>query len=145
MFLARCAQSANFLTTRLHRFKLRARPNVAFLCGSIPTAPWRPTPRTGRSRDRGGRRQGSSGSTAGKTETQNRLFDSCGRSNAVCKSLHSLDVDTCVFGGHPRNNAPSLAPIDRDAAAIVNPRNAMAQTPSAAARYRPSPSILDSS
>jgi hypothetical protein len=29
MFLARCAQSANFLATRLHRFKLRARPNGA--------------------------------------------------------------------------------------------------------------------
>jgi hypothetical protein len=35
---------------------------------------------------------------------------------------------------HPRNNAPSLTPIDREAAAIVNPRKTMAQTPSAAAR-----------
>jgi hypothetical protein len=35
---------------------------------------------------------------------------------------------------HPRKRVPNLEPIDREAAAIVNPRNTMAQTPRAAAR-----------
>jgi hypothetical protein len=35
---------------------------------------------------------------------------------------------------HPLNNVPSFAPMDREAAAMVNPRKIMAQTPRAAAR-----------
>jgi hypothetical protein len=35
---------------------------------------------------------------------------------------------------HPLNNVPSFAPMDREAAAMVNPRKIIAQTPRAAAR-----------
>jgi hypothetical protein len=35
---------------------------------------------------------------------------------------------------HPLNNVPSFAPMEREAAAMVNPRKIIAQTPRAAAR-----------
>jgi hypothetical protein len=93
MFLARCAQCANFLATRLHRFKLRARPNGArgFLMRVNPYGTLAPNQEPVEvETEVGGVKVRQGGVRPGRLRRRNRLFDSCGRSNAVCKSLHSL-------------------------------------------------------